>query len=214
MQKAIFYDRHSAIMHKMAILRNKETSPKVARELVAEITSIMMGDILRDTETESISVQTPLTKTVGQRIHDKTPCIVPVLRAGLGMELGAWYVLPTMTSYHFGARRIDGGVITAEEYLNKIPRNLNGQDVILLDPMLATGSSACLVLRKIKDANPGKITFACIVSCDEGLNTVLEEHPDVQIYCANKDQHLNDHGYIVPGLGDMGDNLFGTKKAA
>ena len=201
---------HPLIQHKMTLLRAEETSSKDFRELLEEITLLMGYEITRDLSLEDVPVKTPVGDTVGKRVAGKKVGIVPILRAGLGMVGGMISLIPTARVGHVGMYR-DPNTLKPVEYYCKLPSDIEERDFIVTDPMLATGGSASAALTLLKEKGAKSIKLMCIVAAPEGVRVVNEEHPDVEIYTAALDDHLNDHGYIVPGLGDAGDRIFGTK---
>ena len=201
---------HPLIQHKLAILRSKETGVKEFRELIGEIAMLMCYEATRNLATEEIEIETPVQKAKARVLSGKKLAIVPILRAGLGMVDGILNLLPSAKVGHIGLYR-DPETLQPVEYYCKMPSDIEERDVIVLDPMLATGGSAIDAINFIKKYGATNIKFMCIISAPEGVNALAEAHPDVEIYCASFDQCLNDHGYIVPGLGDAGDRIFGTK---
>ena len=201
---------HPLIQHKMTLLRAEETSSKDFRELLEEITLLMGYEITRDLSLEDVPVKTPVGDTVGKRVAGKKVGIVPILRAGLGMVGGMLSLIPTARVGHVGMYR-DPNTLKPVEYYCKLPSDIEERDFIVTDPMLATGGSASAALTLLKEKGAKSIKLMCSVAAPEGVRVVNEEHPDVEIYTAALDDHLNDHGYIVPGLGDAGDRIFGTK---
>lgn len=205
-----FIADHPLIQHKVTLLRDKHTSSKQFRELISEITQLMVYESTRDLPLCDKEVETPMGKTVGKRIAGRKLAFVPILRAGLGMVDGAVELVPSARVGHIGLYR-DETTLKPVEYYCKLPGDIHEREVIVLDPMLATGGSAVDAIAQIKQRGPKSIKFMCIIAAPEGLKALTEAHPDVQIYCAALDSHLNDIGYIVPGLGDAGDRIFGTK---
>ena len=201
---------HPLIQHKLSILRREETDTKTFRELITEIAMLMCFEATRDLETEDVEIETPVAKCVAKQLKGKQPAIVPILRAGIGMVDGMLNLLPQARVGHIGLYR-DPETLKPVEYYCKLPSDIEVREVIVLDPMLATGGSAIDAITQIKKRNPKDIKFMCIIAAPEGLNALKEAHPDVDIYVGALDDHLNDHGYIVPGLGDAGDRIFGTK---
>lgn len=210
MDNQVFVADHPLVQHKIAILRDKATSSKQFRELVSEITELMCYESLRDLPLCEVEVETPIEKTTQHMIAGRKLAFVPILRAGLGMVDGALELVPSARVGHIGLYR-DPKTLSPVEYYCKLPGDIEQRDVIVLDPMLATGGSAIDAIRQIKQRGPRSIKFMCIIAAPEGIDALQQAHPDVKIYCAAKDDHLNDHGYIVPGLGDAGDRIFGTK---
>lgn len=210
MSQKPFIADHPLIQHKVSILRNVETSSKQFRELIREITELMVYEATRDLPTCEVDVQTPIAVTKAKVIAGRKLAFVPILRAGLGMVDGALELVPSARVGHIGLYR-DHETLQPVEYYCKLPGDIDQRDVIVLDPMLATGGSAIDAITQIKARNPRSIKFMCIIAAPEGLQALGEAHPDVHIYCASLDDHLNENGYIVPGLGDAGDRIFGTK---
>lgn len=200
---------HPLIDHKMAIIRDKATPTKLFRENVNEIGGLITYEITRDLETEEILVETPITKTMC-KVLSKNVVIVPILRAGLGMVDGIQMIIPTAKVGHVGMYR-DEETLEPHEYYAKFPPEIASGTVLVVDPMLATGGSACAAITAVKKRGANDIRFVCLVGCPEGVARLQEEHPDVDVYLAAMDEKLNELGYIVPGLGDCGDRLFGTK---
>ena len=201
---------HPLIRHKIAILRDERTSMKEFRELVEEITVLMTYESLKEgVPTTEIEVKTPLEVCRQQVISDNSIAIVPILRAGLGMVSGIHVLFPTARVGHIGMYRNEETMLP-ETYYCKLPSDIDQRIVILVDPMLATGGSASDALTKLKEAGCTHIKFMCLVAAPEGVAKVQADHPDIDIYTASLDEKLNDHAYIVPGLGDAGDRIFGT----
>ena len=200
---------HPMIVHKLSIMRNKRTGSKDFRELLNEIAMLMGYELTRDLPLEDIAIETPLVKMTAQRISGKKLAIVPILRAGLGMVDGLLQLIPVAKVGHIGMYR-DPETHEPVEYYCKLPTDIGDRIVILVDPMLATGGSAVDALTKLKEYGCTNIRFMCLVAAPEGVAKVQEAHPDVDIYTAALDECLNDHAYIVPGLGDAGDRIFGT----
>ncbi|MBP5356817.1 MAG: uracil phosphoribosyltransferase [Clostridia bacterium] len=203
-------DHHPLIRHKVAILRNKKTSMKEFRELIEEITLVMSYQAFQFLPTKTVIVETPLEKCEQQMIDEKTVAIVPILRAGLGMVNGVHKIFPNARVGHIGMYR-DEETAIPHEYYCKLPNGIANMNVILLDPMLATGGSACDAISLLKKRGVTNIKFMAIIGCPEGVKKVTETHPDVDIFVATVDRELNSVNYILPGLGDAGDRLFGTK---
>ncbi|MGL5677558.1 MAG: uracil phosphoribosyltransferase [Cellulosilyticaceae bacterium] len=206
----VFIMNHPLIQHKVSRLRDVETGSKEFRELVREISQFMCFEATRDLPLEDYEVETPIGKAIGKRIAGKNMSIVPILRAGLGMVDGMLDLVPTAKVGHIGLYR-DPETLQPVEYYCKLPADIEERDLFVLDPMLATGGSAVAAIQFIKDKGAKNINFLCLIAAPEGIKKLQEAHPDVQIYVACLDEKLNDHGYIVPGLGDAGDRLFGTK---
>ncbi len=201
---------HPLIQHKLSILRDKETSSKDFRSLVSEIATLECYEATRDLPVQEVEVETPICKCVAHNLEGKKLAFVPILRAGLGMVDGVLSLVPSARVGHIGLYR-DPETLKPVEYYCKLPADIAERDVIVLDPMLATGGSAIDAISLIKERNPKSIKFMGIIAAPEGLAALQKAHPDVDIYCAALDEKLNDHGYIVPGLGDAGDRIFGTK---
>lgn len=201
---------HPLITHKLSIMRNKKTGSKDFRELLGEIAMLMGYELTRDLPLEDVTIETPITKMKAKMISGKKLAIVPILRAGLGMVDGLLELVPVAKVGHIGLYR-DPETHNPVEYYCKLPNDIEDRIVILVDPMLATGGSACDALAMLKKHGCRNIRFMALVGAPEGVKRVQEEHPDVDIFIAALDEHLNDHAYIVPGLGDAGDRIFGTK---
>ncbi len=201
---------HPLIQHKLSILRDKNTGVKEFRELVSEIASLMCFEATRDLPTEEVEIETPVAKATVRRLAGKKLALVPILRAGLGMVEGILKLLPGVKVGHIGLYR-DPETLQPVEYYCKLPSDIAEREIIVLDPMLATGGSASAAIDFIKKHGGVNIKLMCIIGAPEGAARVMSEHPDVDIYVAAMDSHLNSHGYIVPGLGDAGDRIFGTK---
>ncbi len=201
---------HPLITHKLSIMRNKKTGSKDFRQILNEIAMLMGYELTRDLPLEDVTIETPLTKMKAKMISGKKLAIVPILRAGLGMVDGLLELVPVAKVGHIGLYR-DPETHTPVEYYCKLPNDIEDRIVILVDPMLATGGSACDALTMLKRHGCRNIRFMALVGAPEGVRKVQEEHPDVDIFIAALDECLNDHAYIVPGLGDAGDRIFGTK---
>ena len=200
---------HPLIQHKISILRSKDTDRKNFRELVDEITMFMCFDALRDLPLKEVEVETPLTKTICKELDGEAIAVVPILRAGLGMVSGILNMVPNAAVGHIGLYR-DEETLEPHEYYCKLPKKIDERQIILLDPMLATGGSAVAAVDFIKQHGGKKIKFMCMIAAPEGMEALTKAHPDIDIYCAQMDEKLNERGYIMPGLGDAGDRLFGT----
>ena len=200
---------HPLLQHKLSILRDENTGVKDFREVVSEIATLMCYEATRDLPLEEVEIKTPITTAKFKTIAGKKLAIVPVLRAGLGMVDGILTLIPSAKVGHIGLYR-DHDTLKPVEYYNKLPQDIEERDVIVLDPMLATGGSAVDAISIIKRSNPKSIKFLCIIAAPEGVKALTEAHPDVQVYCAAVDERLNENGYILPGLGDAGDRIFGT----
>ncbi len=209
MQKITVFD-HPLIQHKVSILRDINTPSKQFRELVEEITMLMCFEALRDLPLSKTTVTTPITTTETNIIAGVKLAIVPILRAGLGMVNGILNLVPSARVGHIGMYR-DEETLIPHEYYCKLPKNIDKRLVIVTDPMLATGGSAIDAITRIKEYGGKNIKFMCLIAAPEGIEALTKAHPDVQVYCAHVDKCLNEVGYIVPGLGDAGDRIFGTK---
>jgi uracil phosphoribosyltransferase len=201
---------HPLITHKLSILRSKDTGTKEFRELISEIGMFLLYEALRDAKLDDITIETPITEMKTGRLDEDRYAFLPILRAGTGMVDGILKVLPNAKIGHIGMYR-DEETFVPHRYFFKVPKDIVNREVIILDPMLATGGSALDTIEELKSIGVKKIKFLCIIAAPEGLKTVEEKHPDVQIYAAHIDDHLNENKYIVPGLGDAGDRIFGTK---
>ena len=201
---------HPLIQHKLSILRDKNTSVKEFRELVGEIAMLMCYEATRDLPLEEVEIETPVAKATVKRLAGKKLAIVPILRAGLGMVDGMVAMIPSCKVGHIGLYR-DPETLEPVEYYCKLPPDITERDVIVVDPMFATGGSAAAACTFLKQHGCRHIKLMCIIGAPEGVAVMQKEHPDVDIYVAALDDHLNEHGYIVPGLGDAGDRIFGTK---
>ena len=201
---------HPLIQHKVTLIRDKNTSSKDFRELLQEITLLMGYEITRDLPLEDVEVETPITKTIGKRLAGKKMGIVPVPRAGLGMVEALLDLIPSARVGHIGLYR-DPQTLKPVEYYCKLPSDIGERFFIVTDPMLATGGSASAAITLLKERGAKTIKLMCLVAAPQGVEVVQKEHPDVDIYVAVLDDHLNEKGYIVPGLGDAGDRIFGTK---
>lgn len=201
---------HPLIQHKLSILRDKNTASKEFRALISEIAMLMCYEATRDLELTEVEIETPVASARVKQLSGKKLAIVPILRAGLGMVDGVTALIPSARVGHIGLYR-DPDTLQPVEYYCKLPHDIEERDVIVVDPMCATGGSAIDAITQIKKRGPRNIKFMCTIAAPEGLKALSEAHPDVDIYCAALDDHLNEHGYIVPGLGDAGDRIFGTK---
>lgn len=201
---------HPLIEHKVGIMRDKKTGTKEFRELASEIAMFLCYEALRDAETEEIEVETPIAKTMVKRVNEDKYVFVPILRAGMGMSDGITRIIPNAKIGVIGLYRNEE-TLEPVRYYYKVPKDIKNREAILLDPMLATGGSAIDAIKMMKQDGVKKIKFLCLIAAPEGIKRVEEAYPDVQIYCAKIDDHLNDIGYIVPGLGDAGDRIFGIK---
>ncbi len=201
---------HPLIQHKLSILRDKNTSSKDFRALVSEIATLMCYEATRDLPLEDIEIETPLCKTTAKHISGKKLAVVPILRAGLGMVDAVCSLIPSVRIGHIGLYR-DEETLKPVEYYCKLPKDISERDVIVVDPMLATGGSAIDAVSQIKLRSPRSIRFMGIIAAPEGIEAFTTAHPDVPVFCAALDEKLNENGYILPGLGDAGDRIFGTK---
>lgn len=201
---------HPLIQHKVTIIRDINTGPKEFRELVEEVAMLMGYEVTRNLPLEEVEIETPLCKTRSKVISGKKLGIVPILRAGLGMVNGMLRLIPAAKVGHIGLYR-DPETLKPVEYYCKLPTDIHERELIVLDPMLATGGSACAAIDFLKQRGANSIKLMCLIAAPEGIEAVCQKHPDVEIYTAAVDEYLNDHAYIVPGLGDAGDRLFGTK---
>lgn len=209
MDKVFVFD-HPLIQHKVSMLRNKDTDTKEFRELVSEIAMLMGYEVTRSMPLEEVSIETPIAVAKTKVLAGKNLGIVPILRAGLGMVEGFLRIMPMAKVGHIGLYR-DPETLKPVEYYCKLPVEAEERDIVVLDPMLATGGSAAAAIDIIKSKGVKNIKLMCILASKQGIKAMNTSHPDVEIYCAAVDESLNDHGYIVPGLGDAGDRLFGTK---
>ena len=201
---------HPLIQHKLSILRREDTSTKDFRELVNEIAMLMGYEVSRDLPLEEVEIQTPITKTVQKQLSGKKLAIVPILRAGIGMVDGFLSLVPAAKVGHIGMYR-DEETLEPVEYLVKLPEDIDQRQIFVVDPMLATGGSAILAVDSLKKRGAANIKFVCLVAAPARVKKLQDAHPDIDIYTASLDEKLNENGYIVPGLGDAGDRLFGTK---
>ena len=201
---------HPLIQHKIGIIRECGTGTKEFREMVAEIAMLECYESTRDLLLEEVEIETPVARTTARRLAGKKIAIVPILRAGLGMVPGMQTLIPAAKVGHIGMYR-DPDTLEPVEYYCKLPADIEERDVFVVDPMLATGGSACDAIRQLKKHGCQNIRFLCIIAAPDGLERLKKEHPDVEIIVGALDERLNDHGYIVPGLGDAGDRIFGTK---
>jgi len=201
---------HPLIQHKLTIIREKECGTKVFREMVNEISTLMAYEVSRDMPLKDIEIETPITKTTQKTLAGKKVAIVPILRAGLGMVDGVLNMIPAAKVGHVGMYR-DEKTLKPVEYFVKLPSDISQRQLFVVDPMLATGGSAIMAMDMLKKRGASNIKFMCLVAAPEGVKALQKAHPDIDIYTAALDDHLNEDGYIVPGLGDAGDRLFGTK---
>ncbi len=208
--KNLFLLDHPLIQHKLSLIRRKDTSSILFRQLVNELSSLMVYELTRDMPTQLVQIETPLESMMTPVIDGKKLVFASILRAGNGILDGALSVVPGARVGHIGLYR-DPDTLKAIEYYFKMPSNMHERDVIVVDPMLATGNSAIAAIERIKALKPRSIKFLCLLTCPEGVLALQKAHPDVAIYTASIDRQLSDHGYILPGLGDAGDRIYGTK---
>lgn len=201
---------HPLILHKLAFIRNKETGSKDFRDLVSEVSMLLAYEVTRDLPMEEVEIETPICKTKCKMLAGKKLAIVPILRAGIGMVDGMLNLVPAAKVGHIGLYR-DEKTLKPVEYFCKLPEDIAEREVIVVDPMLATGGSSVDALTLLKKRGAKNLRLVCLIASPEGIEFVQKEHPDVDIYIASIDEKLNENGYIVPGLGDAGDRLFGTK---
>lgn len=201
---------HPLVQHKLTLMRQKDVSTKGFRQLLTEISMLMSYEVLRDIPVHDVDIETPLEATTGTVIDGKKLVFVSILRAGSGLLDGMLSVMPSARVGHIGLYR-DPKTHVAVEYYFKLPSDLHERDVVVVDPMLATGNSAVAAIDRIKEYEPRSIKFVCLLTCPEGVAAMQEAHPDVTIFAAALDRELDDQGYIVPGVGDAGDRIFGTK---
>lgn len=201
---------HPLIQHKLTIIRDKSCGTREFRDIVNEIAELMVYEVCRDMPLEDVEVETPVAVATEKRLAGKKVVVVPILRAGLGMVDGVLELLPAAKVGHIGMYR-DEETLQPHEYFVKMPEHLDKREMIIVDPMLATGGSAIAAVDALKKRGAKSIRFVCLVAAPEGVKALREAHPDIDVYAAALDDHLNENGYIVPGLGDAGDRLFGTK---
>lgn len=201
---------HPLILHKLAFIRDKNTGSKDFRELVEEVAMLMAYEVTRDLQLEEVEIETPICRTKCKVLSGKKVAIVPILRAGLGMVDGMLRLIPAAKVGHIGLYR-DEETLKPVEYFCKLPQDIGERDIIVTDPMLATGGSAIDAIALLKEKGAKNMKLMCLIASPEGVKAVMDVHPDVDIYVAGIDEKLNEQGYIVPGLGDAGDRLFGTK---
>jgi len=201
---------HPLVQHKLSLMRSKETSTSKFRALLREISMLLAYEVCRDLPTTQVEIETPIAPMTGTMLDGKKTVIISVLRAGNGILDGMLQILPSARVGHIGLYR-DPKTLNAVEYYFKVPDQMADRDAIVVDPMLATGNSAVAAIERIKATGPRSVRFVCLLACPEGISTFHHTHPDVPVYTAAVDQRLNDKSYIVPGLGDAGDRLFGTK---
>jgi len=202
--------RHPLVQHKLGLMRKKDTATSVFRSLLAEISMLLAYEVTRDLPTHEVAAETPVAPTTIRLLDGKKIVLVSILRAGNGLLDGMLRILPSARVGHVGLYR-DPTTLQAVEYYFKLPHEMAERDVVVLDPMLATGNSAIAAVTRVRATHPRSIRFVCLLTCPEGLAAFHRAHPDVPVYTAAIDSHLNEHGYIVPGLGDAGDRLFGTR---
>jgi uracil phosphoribosyltransferase len=201
---------HPLIQHKLTYIRDKNTGTKEFRELVDEVATLMAYEITRDMPLEEVSIETPLVETKGKVIAGKKIGLVPILRAGLGMVDGVLKLIPAAKVGHIGLYR-DPSTLEAVQYYAKMPSDIGERDLIVIDPMLATGGSASAAITQLKEIGATSMKLMCLIAAPEGIDRIQNDHPDIDIYVAAVDEKLNEKSYIIPGLGDAGDRLFGTK---
>ena len=201
---------HPLVQHKLTLMRRKDASTSTFRTLLNELSSLMAYEVTRDMPLQAIEVETPLETMTGQVFDGKKLVFVSILRAGNGILEGMLNMVPSARVGHIGLYR-DPQTLTPVEYYFKMPQDMAERDVIVVDPMLATGNSAIAAISRVKQLSPKSIKFVCLLTCPEGVAALQKAHPDVAIYTAAMDRQLNEHGYILPGLGDAGDRIFGTK---
>ena len=208
----IYVFDHPLIQHKLTMIRQKDCGTKVFREVVNEISMLMAYEVSRDLPLEDVEIETPLVKTTLKTLAGKKVAIIPILRAGLGMVDGILELIPAAKIGHVGMYR-DHDTLQPVEYFVKLPSDISERQLFVVDPMLATGGSAVAAIDALlkRGAQPNSIKFCCLVAAPEGVETLRSAHPEIDIYAAALDERLNEHGYILPGLGDAGDRLFGTK---
>ena len=201
---------HPLIQHKLTMMRKKTTGTKDFRELLEEISMLMTYEITRDFPLKDVEIETPVAKCVGKELADtRKVCVVPILRAGLGLQSGVVNMIPAAKIGHIGLYR-DPETLKPVEYYCKMPSDIAERTMLVVDPMLATGGSAAAAITMLKEKGAKKLILMCLVAAPEGVKVINDEHPDVSVYVAAVDEKLNEHGYIVPGLGDAGDRIFGT----
>jgi uracil phosphoribosyltransferase len=201
---------HPLVQHKLTLMRRKNASTNTFRRLVNELSALIVYEVTRDMPMQSVEIETPLETMTSKVIDGKKLVFVSILRAGNGILEGMLSVIPGARVGHVGLYR-DPKTLVAIEYYFKMPKDMQERDVIIVDPMLATGNSAIAAVERVKELNPKSIKFVCLLTCPEGIAALQKSHPDVPIYTAAIDRQLNDHGYILPGLGDAGDRIFGTQ---
>ena len=209
MSKVVVMD-HPLIAHKIGIIRRKETGTREFRDMVSEIGALITYEATKDLKLQDVEIETPICKTTVKELAGKKLAVIPILRAGLGMVEGVLTMIPSAKVGHIGLYR-NGETLEPVEYYCKIPKDCSERDVFVVDPMLATGGSAIAAIQMLKNRGVKNIRFLCVIAAPEGVKKLQEAHPDVDIYIGALDEHLNENGYIVPGLGDAGDRIFGTK---
>jgi uracil phosphoribosyltransferase len=209
MSKVIVME-HPLIQHKIGMIRRTDTGSKDFRQMISEIAMLMCYEATRDLKLQDVTIQTPICETTVKELQGKKLAVVPILRAGLGMVDGMLQMIPAAKVGHIGLYR-DPETLEPVEYYCKLPADSAEREVFVVDPMLATGGSSVAAIQMLKDKGVQHIRFMCIIAAPEGVKRMQKAHPDVDIYIGALDEHLNDHGYIVPGLGDAGDRIFGTK---
>lgn len=209
MGKVVIMD-HPLIQHKIGLIRRTSTGTKDFRQTISEIAMLICYEATRDLELSDVEIETPICKTTVKQLKGRKLCVVPILRAGLGMVDGMLALIPSAKVGHIGLYR-DPETLNPVEYYCKMPVDISEREIFVVDPMLATGGSSIAAIQMLKDRGCKHIHFMCIIAAPEGLKAMQEAHPDVDIYVGALDEKLNEHGYIVPGLGDAGDRIFGTK---
>lgn len=209
MSKVVVMD-HPLIAHKIGIIRKKETGTREFREMISEIGTLITYEATKDLKLQDVEIETPICKTTVKELAGKKLAVIPILRAGLGMVEGVLTMIPSAKVGHIGLYRNEE-TLEPVEYYCKIPKDCDERDVFVVDPMLATGGSSSAAIQMLKDKGVKNIRLMCIIAAPEGVKKMQEDHPDVDVYIGALDDHLNEHGYIVPGLGDAGDRIFGTK---
>ena len=209
MSKVVVMD-HPLIAHKIGIIRKKETGTREFREMISEIGTLITYEATKDLKLQDVEIETPICKTTVKELAGKKLAVIPILRAGLGLVEGVLTMIPSAKVGHIGLYRNEE-TLEPVEYYCKIPKDCDERDVFVVDPMLATGGSAIAAIQMLKDHGVKNMRFLCIIAAPEGVKKLQEAHPDVDIYIGALDEHLNENGYIVPGLGDAGDRIFGTK---
>ncbi len=208
--KAVHVIDHPLVQHKLSLMRSKDTSTSTFRSLLSEISMLLAYEVCRDLPTTKVQIETPVAPMMAPMLDGKKTVLISVLRAGNGILDGMLKILPSARVGHIGLYR-DPKTMNAVEYFFKVPDNMHDRDAIVVDPMLATGNSAVAAIERLKKVSPRSIKFVCLLTCPEGIRTFHQAHPDIPIYTAAIDERLNEKSYIVPGLGDAGDRLFGTK---